>query len=82
MKGNYGTPEKPLSEMGELTYLSYWTSAIIEYFNRYPSKNIFYIDKIKNETGKCPSFNFPNILIFILRMLKFPDCLYETCKCF
>ncbi|KAM3722411.1 Histone acetyltransferase Tip60 [Dirofilaria immitis] len=33
-EGTTGTPERPLSDMGNLAYRSYWHSAVLEYFKR------------------------------------------------
>lgn len=31
MSGQVGSPEKPLSELGRLTYTSFWRSAVLDY---------------------------------------------------
>ncbi|EFO21022.2 hypothetical protein LOAG_07473 [Loa loa] len=33
-EGTTGTPERPLSDMGNLAYRSYWRSVVLEYFKR------------------------------------------------
>ena len=38
--GTWGTPDKPLSQFGQLAYYSYWKSAILQYFHRLNSKNV------------------------------------------
>jgi MOZ/SAS family len=32
VEGQHGTPEKPLSELGQLSYQAYWKSAILDFF--------------------------------------------------
>ncbi|VDK84473.1 unnamed protein product [Litomosoides sigmodontis] len=39
-EGTTGTPERPLSEMGNLAYKSYWRSIVLEYFKRPSSASI------------------------------------------
>ena len=31
-EGVHGSPEKPLSELGKISYFAYWDSVLIEYF--------------------------------------------------
>ena len=55
-EGQHGSPEKPLSELGEKSYFAYWDSVIIEYFRNWHrrQKNQVSIKIISLETGMCP----------------------------
>lgn len=39
-EGTTGTPERPLSDMGNLAYKSYWRSIVLEYFKRPSSASV------------------------------------------
>ncbi|XP_072439362.1 histone acetyltransferase KAT6B isoform X2 [Chiloscyllium punctatum] len=52
-EGQAGSPEKPLSDLGRLSYLAYWKSVILEYLQRHQDKHIS-IKGISRETGMCP----------------------------
>lgn len=49
-EGKVGSPEKPLSDMGLISYRSYWKLIILEYLCNYRSKEIS-IKDISQETG-------------------------------
>lgn len=46
--GNIGTPERPLSDLGRLSYLSFWTQKIIEYIKTLDGKPFTLDDIVKN----------------------------------
>nr|XP_006002901.2 PREDICTED: histone acetyltransferase KAT6A [Latimeria chalumnae] len=52
-EGQAGSPEKPLSDLGRLSYMAYWKSVILEclYYNQ--EKQIS-IKKLSKLTGICP----------------------------
>ncbi|XP_043912677.1 histone acetyltransferase KAT6B isoform X3 [Protopterus annectens] len=52
-EGQAGSPEKPLSDLGRLSYSAYWKSVILEYmyFNR---EKPISIKGISRATGMCP----------------------------
>lgn len=47
VEGHPGSPEKPLSDLGKVSYLAYWKSVIIEYLHKYQDSRI----TIKGTTG-------------------------------
>lgn len=50
LEGKVGSPEKPLSDMGLISYRSYWKLIILEYLCNYKGKDIS-IKDIAQETG-------------------------------
>ncbi|XP_077406292.1 histone acetyltransferase KAT6B isoform X2 [Vanacampus margaritifer] len=52
-EGQAGSPEKPLSDLGRLSYLAYWKSVILEYLYRQPNKHVS-VKGISRATGMCP----------------------------
>lgn len=46
--GNIGTPERPLSDLGRLSYLSFWTQKIIEYIRELDGKSFTLNDIVQN----------------------------------
>ncbi|KAG9341129.1 hypothetical protein JZ751_019883, partial [Albula glossodonta] len=52
-EGQPGSPEKPLSDLGRLSYLAYWKSVILEYLHSHPEKHVS-IKAISRATGMCP----------------------------
>ncbi|OQV15815.1 Histone acetyltransferase KAT6B [Hypsibius exemplaris] len=55
-EGQHGTPEKPLSELGQLSYHAYWKSAILDFFldQRQKSATKTSIKAICDTTGMWP----------------------------
>ncbi|XP_032087725.1 histone acetyltransferase KAT6B isoform X2 [Thamnophis elegans] len=52
-EGQAGSPEKPLSDLGRVSYLAYWKSVIWEYLHCHPEKKIS-IKAMSRATGMCP----------------------------
>ncbi|KAM8806339.1 histone acetyltransferase KAT6B isoform 3-T3 [Eudromia elegans] len=52
-EGQAGSPEKPLSDLGRLSYFAYWKSVILEYLNCHHEKQIS-IKGMSRATGMCP----------------------------
>uniref|UniRef100_A0A2C9K538 histone acetyltransferase n=1 Tax=Biomphalaria glabrata TaxID=6526 RepID=A0A2C9K538_BIOGL len=49
----FGSPEKPLSALGAVSYMAYWRSIIFQYFSCHRDKAVS-IRNISEETGLCP----------------------------
>ncbi|CAO2611650.1 Histone acetyltransferase KAT6A [Lemmus lemmus] len=52
-EGQAGSPEKPLSDLGRLSYMAYWKSVILECLYHQNEKQIS-IKKLSKLTGVCP----------------------------
>lgn len=52
-EGQAGSPEKPLSDLGRLSYAAYWRSVILEFLHRHPDKHVS-VKGISRATGMCP----------------------------
>lgn len=53
IEGMPGSPEKPLSDLGKISYHSYWKSVVLEYMAGYSTDKIS-IRRISQETGMDP----------------------------
>lgn len=53
-EGQTGTPEKPLSDLGKVSYNSYWKSVILEYLYRNQHSKTITIRAISRATGMWP----------------------------
>ena len=40
VEGKIGSPEKPLSDLGLITYRAYWKDVLLEYICNYPEKEL------------------------------------------
>lgn len=61
-EGLPGTPEKPLSDLGRISYLSYWKSVLLEYIHDWYEKDSKHQIHIKS---KCGIFHIFNVLLFV-----------------
>ncbi|KAH0520030.1 Histone acetyltransferase KAT6B [Microtus ochrogaster] len=52
-EGQAGSPEKPLSDLGRLSYLAYWKSVILEYLYHHHERHVS-IKAISRATGISP----------------------------
>ena len=53
-EGKIGSPEKPLSDLGLITYRAYWKDVLLEYICNYPEKEIS-IKSFSEEMGINPN---------------------------
>ncbi|CAK8672404.1 unnamed protein product [Clavelina lepadiformis] len=53
-EGQAGSPEKPLSELGQVSYNAYWRSALLEYFSKNTNEKHLSLRDISKATGICP----------------------------
>eukprot|EP00061_Rhincodon_typus_P017977 g46940.t1 len=67
-EGQAGSPEKPLSDLGRLSYMAYWKSVILECLHQCHDKQLS-IKKLSKLTGICPQ-DITTILQH-LKMLQF-----------
>ena len=51
MEGKIGSPEKPLSDLGLISYRNYWKDIILYYLINYPDREISF-KAISEEMGK------------------------------
>ena len=49
-----GSPERPLSDLGLITYQSYWKEALLRFLANYEEKNVS-IKSISEDTAITPS---------------------------
>ena len=52
-EGQAGSPEKPLSDLGRVSYQAYWRSVVMEYLAACEDSNMS-IKSISRSTGMCP----------------------------
>jgi len=63
-----GTPEKPLSGLGKLTYTAYWKAVILEYLDKHcRGINKIRINDVSIETGNLKTFN---LILFNLNVVR------------
>ncbi|KAJ6646742.1 Histone acetyltransferase KAT6B [Pseudolycoriella hygida] len=67
-EGQPGTPEKPLSDLGRVSYHAYWKSVILEYLHRHRGNSIN-IQAIGDETGL-----FAPDIALTFQLLNFVRC--------
>lgn len=52
-EGQPGSPEKPLSDLGRLSYMAYWRSVVLECLHEVRDRQIS-IRQLSKLTGICP----------------------------
>lgn len=75
LEGKPGTPEKPLSDLGLISYRSYWRNKVLNYINDHKNETVLVTD-ISNFTGilfedVVLALNDLDLLIFDDECLKF-----------
>ncbi|KAK2725351.1 histone acetyltransferase KAT6B-like isoform X2 [Artemia franciscana] len=50
-EGVVGTPEKPLSDLGRVSYEAYWKSVLLEYLYQHQTSHALSIQDVSRETG-------------------------------
>ncbi|KAM4033397.1 histone acetyltransferase KAT6B isoform 1-T3 [Anomaloglossus baeobatrachus] len=53
-EGQTGSPEKPLSDLGRLSYLAYWKSVILDYLSTHGNLKQLSVKGLSQSTGMCP----------------------------
>jgi len=51
IEGQPGTPEKPLSDLGQVSYHAYWKAVILEYLDKHRDNDSICINDISSKTG-------------------------------
>lgn len=64
-EGKFGSPEKPLSDLGRISYISYWSWVLIEALRK---SNMVIISELSKQSGIDPKdiIGFFLMLLFIL----------------
>ncbi|ESP04027.1 hypothetical protein LOTGIDRAFT_110219 [Lottia gigantea] len=52
IEGQPGSPEKPLSDLGKVSYLAYWKSIVLDYLSKFTDSKLS-IKAISKSTGIC-----------------------------
>ena len=58
-EGKIGSPEKPLSDLGLISYRAYWKDILLYYLCNYPEKEIS-VKAISEEMGEFANLLFEN----------------------
>jgi len=53
-ENQHGTPEKPLSPLGEVSYHAYWKSVILKFLTQNEDITKISVNEIADKTGMCP----------------------------
>lgn len=53
-EGQHGSPEKPLSDLGRVSYYAYWKSVVLNFMINNPNKKSISINGMADSTGMCP----------------------------
>ncbi|CAG0887224.1 unnamed protein product, partial [Cyprideis torosa] len=71
-EGHSGTPEKPLSELGRISYQAYWKSVILEYFYAHRGCEVIRFSDIQKQTGLDPTDICETLQL--LKMIRVERC--------
>jgi hypothetical protein len=78
MEGKIGSPEKPLSDLGLISYRNYWKDIILYYLINYPDREISF-KAISEEMGQYfLSFFKPYKFYYYLRHPGIRHCVHPT----
>ena len=53
-EGQPGTPEKPLSDLGRVSYHAYWKSVCLDYLHTKRTDKSLSLQKMSQDTGMTP----------------------------
>jgi len=68
IEGQPGTPEKPLSDLGQVSYHAFWKAVILEYLDKCRDCSTICIGDISHKTGNI-----------IFKKLKFSSYIVNQC---
>ncbi|XP_021960551.1 uncharacterized protein LOC110856375 isoform X2 [Folsomia candida] len=77
VEGQYGTPEKPLSDLGRVSYHAYWKSCVLEYLQTIGKVPSLSIDQISKSTGMCGQ-DVATALQLLNFLKRIPDAMNAT----
>lgn len=72
-EGQPGTPEKPLSDLGRVSYYAYWKSVILEYLHSHRTEKIK-LTQISKETGMyCQDISLAFQLLGFIKLVQIDE---------
>uniref|UniRef100_A0A6P7F7K7 histone acetyltransferase n=1 Tax=Diabrotica virgifera virgifera TaxID=50390 RepID=A0A6P7F7K7_DIAVI len=80
-EGQPGTPEKPLSDLGKVSYYAYWKSVILEYLHAHRTKQLKLTD-ISKETGMyCQDISLALQLLGFIKYVSIEEGANKSLVC-